>query len=74
MINAVLKGRKSNVYLPLPTEKSPGEIYSPEVLARINSLMMNKLMFEYNTYSGHFFHNGAWMTRCSAQVFNDVRS
>ncbi|RPD74708.1 PLP-dependent transferase [Lentinus tigrinus ALCF2SS1-7] len=62
----------SNVYLPLPTEKTPGEIYSPEVLAKISGLMMNKLLFEYNTYAGHFFHNGAWVSRCSAQVFNDI--
>ncbi|RDX57398.1 PLP-dependent transferase [Lentinus brumalis] len=70
--SGVLVATMSNVYLPLPVEKAPGEIYSPEVLANISMFMMNKLLFEYNTYAGHFFHNGAWMCRCSAQVFNDM--
>jgi hypothetical protein len=55
-----------NVELPIP-----GNIkYSDE----INSLLLNTLLVEWNTYAAHYYHNGKWWTRCSAQVWNEVRT
>ncbi|KAG2104697.1 pyridoxal phosphate-dependent transferase [Suillus discolor] len=53
-----------NVELPIP-----GDIkYSDEV----NSLLLNTLLLEWNTYAAHYYHNGKWWTRCSAQVWNEI--
>lgn len=53
-----------NVELPIP-----GDIkYSDEV----NSLLLNTLLVEWNTYAAHYYHNGKWWTRCSAQVWNEI--
>ncbi|KAG2107569.1 pyridoxal phosphate-dependent transferase [Suillus cothurnatus] len=53
-----------NVELPIP-----GDIkYSDEV----NSLLMNTLLVEWNAYAAHYYHNGKWWTRCSAQVWNEI--
>jgi len=30
------------------------------------------LLTKYNVYSAHFYHNDAWWTRCSVQVFTEV--
>ncbi|KAI0710254.1 PLP-dependent transferase [Earliella scabrosa] len=62
----------SNVQLPLPVEKTTGEVYSPEMIKAINALLQLKLLREWKTYATHFFHNGAWWCRCSAQVFNEL--
>lgn len=59
--------------LPLPVEKARGEIYSPVQLGEIERAFQDKLLLEHNTYSAHYFHAGAWWTRPSAQVFNEVR-
>jgi hypothetical protein len=54
-----------NVELPIP-----GDIkYSDE----INALLQNTLLLEWNAYGAHYYHNGKWWTRCSAQVWNEVR-
>ncbi len=59
--------------LPLPVEKTRGEFYSPAQLEEIERTLQDKLLLEHNTYSAHYFHAGAWWTRPSAQVFNEVR-
>ena len=57
--------RKVNVELPLPAHIQPTiEIYA---------LFLNKLLVQRKMYSTHFHHNGVWWTRCSAQVWNEVR-
>ncbi|RPD58919.1 PLP-dependent transferase [Lentinus tigrinus ALCF2SS1-6] len=61
-----------NVQLPLPIEKQPGQVYSPELIAEINALFTRQLLLEWNTYTTHYFHNGAWWCRCSAQVYNEL--
>ncbi|KAI0787793.1 PLP-dependent transferase [Fomes fomentarius] len=61
-----------NIQLPLPVEKTPGEVYTVDELWAINSLLRDKLLGEWNTYTAHFWHNGAWWCRCSVQVFNEV--
>lgn len=63
-----------NVQLPLPVEKTRGEIYSPAQLGAIQRTLQTKLLLEHKTYSAHYFHAGGWWTRSSAQVFNEVRS
>ncbi|KAJ8588457.1 PLP-dependent transferase [Rhizopogon salebrosus TDB-379] len=53
-----------NVELPIP-----GDIkYSDE----INALLQNTLLLEWNAYGAHYYHNGKWWTRCSAQVWNEI--
>ncbi|KDR81048.1 hypothetical protein GALMADRAFT_241675 [Galerina marginata CBS 339.88] len=52
-----------NVALPIP-----GSIhFTPAV----NASLMNKMLGQ-KAYSAHFYHNGGWWTRCSAQVWNEV--
>ena len=41
--------------------------------AEIHEKFLNKLLIERNAYSPPFDHNGAWWTRFSAQVWNEVR-
>ncbi|OSD06472.1 PLP-dependent transferase [Trametes coccinea BRFM310] len=61
-----------NVLLPLPVEKTRGEVYTYEQLVKINSVFQHKLLLEWKTYAAHYFHAGGWWCRCSAQVFNEV--
>ncbi|KAI0749408.1 hypothetical protein C8Q80DRAFT_1269292 [Daedaleopsis nitida] len=58
--------------LPLPVEKHHGEIYTAEQIAEINKYLQEKLLFRWNTYAAHFFHNSAFWCRCSTQVLNEV--
>ncbi|KAL1949376.1 hypothetical protein VTO73DRAFT_8257 [Trametes versicolor] len=67
-----LMAHMTDVQLPLPVEKAHGEIYSPTQLGEIEKAFQDKLLLEHNTYSAHYFHAGAWWTRPSAQVFNEV--
>ncbi|KAF8159185.1 pyridoxal phosphate-dependent transferase [Crassisporium funariophilum] len=53
-----------NVELPIP-----GSI---KWTAAIDASMKQKMLVERKAYSAHFYHNGAWWTRCSAQVWNNV--
>ena len=53
--------------------QTTGEVYTPEMIKAINAFLQQKLLREWKTYAAHFFHNGAWWCRCSAQVFNEVR-
>ena len=68
---------------PLPVERpdpaargeDAREVYkSREQLYEIDAFLRQKLLGEWKTYAAHYFHAGAWWTRCSAQVFNEVRS
>ncbi|KAF9450691.1 PLP-dependent transferase [Macrolepiota fuliginosa MF-IS2] len=53
-----------NVELPFP-----GSVpYS----VKTNKLFMTKMLNERGAYSAHFYHNGRWWTRCSAQVYNEL--
>ncbi|TFK94025.1 PLP-dependent transferase [Polyporus arcularius HHB13444] len=58
--------------LPLPVEKTPGELYPPELRTKINLFLQSKLLLDWKTYAAHYYHNGAFWCRCSAQVFNEV--
>ena len=40
--------------------------------AEIREKLVKKIILEHNAYSPPFYHNGAWWTRCSAQVWNEV--
>lgn len=62
----------ANVLLPLPVEKSKGEIYNSQNLVAINTVLREKLLYDWNGYAAHYFHAGGWWTRCSAQVWNEV--
>jgi len=53
-----------NVELPLP-----GYIQWSE---KVDTMLQEKLLVEHNVYAAHFYHNGRWWTRCSAQVWNEV--
>ncbi|KAJ3513808.1 hypothetical protein NLJ89_g2748 [Agrocybe chaxingu] len=55
-----------NVELPLPP------ITTIEEFTKIDIVLKQKLLIKYKAYSAHFFHNGKWWTRCSAQVFNTL--
>ncbi|KAI0749409.1 PLP-dependent transferase [Daedaleopsis nitida] len=61
-----------SVQLPLPVETHRGEVYTTEQLWAIDAYLKDKLLFQWNTYAAHFFHNGAFWCRCSTQVFNEV--
>jgi hypothetical protein len=54
-----------NVGLPLP----PGTAHH---WPWVDTLFRTRLLGEWNTYATHFYHNGRWWTRCSAQVYNEV--
>ncbi|GBE88395.1 Hercynylcysteine sulfoxide lyase [Sparassis crispa] len=62
----------TNVLLPLPVESSPLDVYTPEILASIHALLIERLLSEWNTYAAYYFHGGAWWCRCSAQVWNEL--
>ncbi|KAL9713303.1 hypothetical protein Ac2012v2_002908 [Leucoagaricus gongylophorus] len=53
-----------NVELPFP----PSISWNP----KIDKMFKEKMLKERNAYSAHFFHNGRWWTRCSAQVYNQI--
>lgn len=54
-----------NVELPIP-----GDIkFSVEV----NNLLRDTLLVDWNVYAVHYYHNGRWWTRCSVQIWNEVR-
>ncbi len=53
-------------------EKTPGELYPPELRTKINLFLQSKLLLDWKTYAAHYYHNGAFWCRCSAQVFNEV--
>ncbi|KAG1720564.1 pyridoxal phosphate-dependent transferase [Suillus occidentalis] len=54
-----------NLELPIP-----GDI---KYLNEINDLLKNTLLFEWNVYTVHYYHNRKWWTRCSMQIWNEVR-
>ena len=35
-------------------------------------LLRDKLLLEHKAYAAHFYHNGKFWTRLSAQIYNDV--
>ncbi|KAL6300843.1 pyridoxal phosphate-dependent transferase [Sparassis latifolia] len=53
-----------NVELPLS-----GDIKPSPVIAK---MFVEKLLLEHKVYGGHFYHNGKWWTRASAQVYNEL--
>ncbi|KAG6876499.1 hypothetical protein C0992_012766 [Termitomyces sp. T32_za158] len=53
-----------NVELPFPRKVKP--------TGEIDSKFKEKLLRKYKMYSAHFYHNGCWWTRCSAQVWNEL--
>ncbi|TFK67270.1 PLP-dependent transferase [Pluteus cervinus] len=53
-----------NVELPFPRNIEP--------TYEIDGKFKQKLLFDRNMYSAHFYHNGRWWTRCSAQVWNQI--
>lgn len=55
-----------NVELPLKFRNDKNEI------AEIHEKFLTKLLLERNAYSPPFDHNGAWWTRFSAQIWNEV--
>lgn len=55
-----------NVELPLKFRNDKNEI------AEIHEKILTKLLLERNAYSPPFDHNGAWWTRFSAQIWNEV--
>ncbi|KAI0635825.1 PLP-dependent transferase [Trametes polyzona] len=62
----------TDVQLPLPVEKTRGEVYTNEQLAEINQFLLRRLLLEWKTYAAHYYHAGGWWCRCSAQVFNEI--
>ncbi|KAF8815672.1 PLP-dependent transferase [Phlegmacium glaucopus] len=53
-----------NVELPIPGNTNKN--------LEIHAKFMNKMLRERKAYSAHFYHDGAWWTRCSAQVWNEL--
>ena len=47
-------------------------MYTTEQLIQINTFLKEQLLKKWKTYAAHYWHNGAWWCRCSAQVFNEV--
>ncbi|KAH9930085.1 PLP-dependent transferase [Fomitopsis serialis] len=62
----------TNVQLPLPTESANSEFYTPQARENILRDVTKKLLLDWNVSAGFFVHAGAWWTRCSAQVWNDI--
>lgn len=53
------------VNVRLPLDDVPGSVAT-------NSKIMRALLFDWNCYAAHFYHNGAWWVRCSTQVWNEI--
>jgi len=53
-----------NVELPLPGYIQPSE--------EVDLLFKELLLVKWNAYAAHFYHNGRWWIRCSAQVWNEI--
>ena len=51
-----------NVHLPLTVPPSES----------VNTTLRHQLLDVYNCYVAHFWHNGKWWVRCSAQIWNEV--
>ena len=47
--------------------------FNKNKIAEIHEKFLKKMLLERNAYSPPFDHNGAWWTRCSAQIWNEVR-
>jgi len=62
----------TNVQLPLPTESANSEFYTPQARGKIIRTFTTKLLLDWNLSAGFFVHAGAWWTRCSVQVWNDI--
>ncbi|KAI0671630.1 PLP-dependent transferase [Trametes maxima] len=62
----------TNVQLPLPVEKTSGEIYTPAVNGEIHQYLQKTLLAKRKAYAAHYYHAGAWWVRCSTQVFNEI--
>jgi hypothetical protein len=54
-----------NVELPISGENIP---WSEEV----DEVFRHQLLEEWGVYAAHFWHNGKWWVRCSAQIWNHV--
>ena len=55
----------TNVELPLhgvPTDK----------IEFANNVLRDRLLLEHKIYAAHFYHNGKFWTRLSAQIYNEV--
>jgi hypothetical protein len=61
--------RQVNVQIPLPSDVLPSN--------EINDIFNHKMLAPTNrktkVSAGIFHHNGAWWTRCSAQIWTEVR-
>lgn len=67
---------QTNVRLPLPVEETglnASAIYTPDVRAKIATLLRDSFFEKYNTFPGAYFHGGALWTRISVQVWTEVR-
>ncbi|KAG5353596.1 hypothetical protein C0989_005117 [Termitomyces sp. Mn162] len=53
-----------NVELPFPRSVKPTQ--------EIDHKFKEKLLRKHKAYSAHFYHNGCWWTRCSAQIWNEL--
>ena len=60
-----------DVQLPLPIETFPGKLYDAKTIKAMRLAFEEKVL-RFNVYAANYFHAGAWWTRCSAQVFNEV--
>ena len=38
----------------------------------MDEIFRARLLEEWNIYAAHFYHNGGWWVRCSAQIWNEV--
>ncbi|KAH9949725.1 pyridoxal phosphate-dependent transferase [Amylocystis lapponica] len=54
-----------NVELPLSPRVTPS--------ADVDRAFQHKLLVEHRVYAAHFFHNGRWWARASAQVYNEIK-
>lgn len=39
----------------------------------VQDILRDRLLLEFKVYAAHFYHNGRFWTRLSAQVYNEVR-
>ncbi|KAI1797221.1 PLP-dependent transferase [Ganoderma leucocontextum] len=65
-----LTATMSNVQLPLPTKDE--KTINLDIYREVDAYLKDKLLFKRKVYAAHFYHNGAWWVRCSAQVYNEI--
>lgn len=57
------------VNVELPLYDVPGD-----KIVLVQGILRDRLLLDFKMYSAHFYHNGKFWARLSAQIYNEVRA